>query len=57
MRISLERCMWGTDWTRAVELLSYEQGVRPSDWLPDSDRAALMGGNAKRIYSWSPGVP
>lgn len=56
----VERCMWGTDWTRAVELLSYEQGVaafRQNDWLSDSDRAALMGGNAQRIYSWSPGAP
>jgi L-fuconolactonase len=54
----LGRCMWGTDWTRAVELLSYEQGVeafRQDDWLSDSDRAALMGGNAQRIYSWAPG--
>ena len=23
-----ERCLWGTDWTRAVELLTYEQGGR-----------------------------
>jgi L-fuconolactonase len=22
-----DRCMWGTDWTRAVGLLTYEQGV------------------------------
>lgn len=52
------RCMWGTDWTRAVELLSYEQGVeafRQGDWLSAGDRAALMGGNAQRIYGWSPG--
>ncbi|MEP4378384.1 MAG: amidohydrolase family protein [Alphaproteobacteria bacterium] len=52
------RCMWGTDWTRAVELLSYDQGVaafRQGDWLSDGDRAALMGGNAQRIYGWSPG--
>lgn len=55
---SVERCMWGTDWTRAVELLSYEDGVaafRHGDWLSDGDRAALMGGNAARIYGWSPG--
>ena len=54
----LDRCMWGTDWTRAVELLTYEEGVeafRQGDWLSDSERAALMGGNAQRIYSWSPG--
>jgi L-fuconolactonase len=55
----LERCMWGTDWTRAVELLSYEEGVqafRHDDWLSAGDRAALMGGNAARIYGWSPGA-
>src|SRR6185437_5233948 len=23
----LDRCLWGTDWTRAVELLTYKQGV------------------------------
>ena len=55
----LERCLWGTDWTRAVNLLNYEQGVeafRVSDWLSDSDRATLMGGSLARIYNWSPAV-
>ncbi len=55
----LERCKWGTDWTRAVELLTYGEGVdafRQGDWLSDSERAALMGGNAARIYGWSPGT-
>ncbi len=54
-----ERCMWGTDWTRAVDLLSYEQGVAAfcaSDWLSASDRAALMGDSLARIYRWSPPV-
>ncbi len=54
----IDRCLWGTDWTRAVALLSYEQGVEPfrlTDRLSDSDRAALMGGNAERVYGWSPG--
>ena len=53
-----ERCMWGTDWTRAVELLTYEQGVeafRVSDRLSESEGAALMGGSLARIYSWTPG--
>ena len=52
-----DRCMWGTDWTRAVELLTYEQGVesfRVTDQLSDSERAALMGGSLERIYGWSP---
>jgi L-fuconolactonase len=52
-----DRCMWGTDWTRAVGLLTYEQGVeafRVADWLSDSDRAELMAGTLQRVYSWSP---
>jgi L-fuconolactonase len=51
------RCMWGTDWTRAVALLTYKQGVeafRVTDRLSDSDRAALMGEKLQRIYDWSP---
>jgi len=51
----IERCMWGTDWTRAVNLLTYEQGVKPflmTDRLSDGDRAALMGGTLQRIYGW-----
>ena len=54
----LERCMWGTDWTRAVRLLTYEQGVeafRVADRLSDTDRATLMGGTLARIYGWTPG--
>jgi predicted TIM-barrel fold metal-dependent hydrolase len=52
-----ERCMWGTDWTRAVGLLTYEQGVeafRVTDRLSDSDQAMLMGETLQRIYHWSP---
>jgi L-fuconolactonase len=52
-----ERCMWGTDWTRAVELLTYEQGVQAfqlTDQLSEAERAALMGGTLQRIYNWSP---
>ena len=50
-----DRCMWGTDWTRAVGVLTYKQGVdafRVTDRLSDSDRAALMGGSLERIYNW-----
>ena len=49
------RCMWGTDWTRAVGLLTYQQGVesfRVTDRLSDSDRAALMGDTLQRVYNW-----
>ena len=53
----LDRCMWGTDWTRAVALLTYKEGVdsfRVTDRLSDSDRATLMGGRLQKIYGWSP---
>ena len=53
----LDRCLWGTDWTRAVELLTYAQGVeafRVTDRLSDSDRATLMGGALQQVYRWSP---
>jgi L-fuconolactonase len=52
-----DRCMWGTDWTRAVALLTYKQGVeafRVMDRLSDTDRAALMGETLTRVYNWSP---
>ena len=54
---TLDRCMWGTDWTRAVALLTYKEGVdafRVTDRLSDSDRATLMGGSLQKIYGWSP---
>jgi L-fuconolactonase len=53
----LGRCLWGTDWTRAVKLLTYAQGVdafRVAGRLSDSDRATLMGEAAVRVYKWSP---
>lgn len=53
----LDRCMWGTDWTRATALLTYKEGVeafRVSDRLSDGDRAALMGGTLQKIYGWAP---
>jgi L-fuconolactonase len=56
----LERCMWGTDWTRALKYLTYEQGVeyfRMSSHLSDSDRAMLMGGATELTYGWTPSLP
>jgi len=53
----LDRCMWGTDWTRATALLTYEQGVeafRLTERLSDADRAKLMGGTLENVYKWRP---
>ncbi len=49
--------MWGTDWTRAVALLTYEEGVeafRVTDRLSDNDRALRMGDTLQRVYNWPP---
>ena len=56
-RFGIDRCLWGTDWTRAVNLLAYEQGVEPfrrTDRLTEGERAELMGGTLQRVYGWAP---
>jgi L-fuconolactonase len=50
-----DRCMWGTDWTRAVGMLTYKEGVEAflvTDRLSDGERAALMGGTLRQVYNW-----
>ena len=52
-----ERCLWGTDWTRAFAVVNYEQAVKPfleTKHLSDSERAMLMGGACAKAYGWSP---
>ncbi len=52
-----DRCLWGTDWTRAFAIVNYEQAVEPfrqTDRLSDSERAMLMGGACAKAYGWSP---
>ncbi|HML10887.1 MAG TPA: amidohydrolase family protein [Stellaceae bacterium] len=52
-----ERCLWGTDWTRAFAVVNYEQAVAPfrmTDRLNASERAMLMGGATAKAYGWSP---
>jgi L-fuconolactonase len=52
-----ERCLWGTDWTRAFAVVNYEQAVEPflrTDRLSETERAMLMGGACAKAYRWSP---
>jgi len=52
-----ERCLWGTDWTRAFAVVNYEQAVEPflrTGRLSDGERAMLMGGACAKAYGWSP---
>ena len=55
-RFSLERCMWGTDWTRAINFISYRESVDcflNSSPLSLSEKAQLMGNTLDNIYGWS----
>jgi L-fuconolactonase len=53
----LDRCMWGTDWTRAVAFVSYADGVetfRVTDRLSADEKAVLMGTTLSKVYRWKP---
>ena len=53
----MERCLWGTDWTRAFAMVNYDNAVTPfrlTKRLSDSERAMLMGGACSRAYRWTP---
>jgi len=53
----IDRCLWGTDWTRAFAVVNYEQAVEPfrlTDRLTESERATLMGGACAKVYDWAP---
>ena len=52
-----DRCLWGTDWTRAYAVVNFEQAVEPfrlTDRLSESERAMLMGGACAKAYGWTP---
>ena len=52
-----ERCLWGTDWTRAFAVVNSEQAVKPfleTNRLSDSERAMLMYGATAKAYGWTP---
>jgi L-fuconolactonase len=53
----MDRCLWGTDWTRAFAVVNFEQAVKPfleTKRLSDSERAMLMGGATAKAYGWKP---
>ncbi len=53
----IDRCLWGTDWTRAFAVVNYEQGVAPfrtTNRITESERAMLMGGACAKAYRWEP---
>src|SRR5258708_29522001 len=52
-----DRCLWGTDWTRAFAVVNYAQAVEPfrtTSRLSEPERAMLMGGACAKAYGWEP---
>lgn len=48
-----ERVMWGNDWTRTAEFLTYGEGLRYLDdfaFRGDRERELLLGGTADRVF-------
>ena len=53
----IERCMWGTDGTRALSMVGYRESLdamRLTKRLSESDRADFLGGTLQNIYGWKP---
>ncbi len=53
----LDRCLWGTDWTRTYPLFPYINGVDPfrlTQRLSATDKAKLMGETCAKVYGWRP---
>jgi L-fuconolactonase len=53
----IDRCLWGTDWTRAFAVVNYEQAVEPfriTTRLTPAEKATLMGGACAKAYKWKP---
>ncbi len=53
----IERCLWGTDWTRTFAVVNFEQAVEPfrqTNTITASERAMVMGENCAKVYRWSP---
>jgi len=48
-----ERTMWGNDWTRTAEFLSYDEGLRYLDdvaFTDERERELFFGGTAERVF-------
>ncbi len=53
----IDRCLWGSDWTRTFALVNYEQAINPffsTDRLTKREMAELMGGACAKVYNWKP---
>ena len=53
--VGIDRLMWGSDYPRTITAITYRMSydfISKSRELSDADKAAFLGGNAKRFYSF-----
>ena len=53
--VGIDRLMWGSDYPRTITAITYRMSydfISKSRELSDADKAAFLGGNAKKFYSF-----
>ena len=53
--VGMDRLMWGSDYPRTITAITYRMSydfISKSRELSDADKAAFLGGNAKKFYSF-----
>ena len=53
--VGMDRLMWGSDYPRTITAITYRMSydfISKSRELSDADKAAFLGGNAKRFYGF-----
>ena len=53
--VGMDRLMWGSDYPRTITAITYRMSydfISKSSEMSDADKAAFLGGNAKRFYGF-----
>ncbi len=55
--VGIDKLMWGSDYPRTITAITYRMSydfILKSDAFTDREKAAFLGGNAKRFYGFGP---
>ena len=53
--VGIDRLMWGSDYPRTITAITYRMSydfIQKSSEMSDADKAAFLGGNARRFYGF-----
>lgn len=54
--VGIDKLLWGSDYPRTMTDFTYQQSLDPvlrgCAFLPEKERAAMLGGNARRVYGF-----